>query len=588
MQRQFDVLNASLKTVTGSSAAAAQEMEWIKAFAKETPFGLAQATQGFVKMKALGLDPSKAALTSFGNTASAMGKDLNQMIEAVADASTGEFERLKEFGIKAKKEGDNVSVTFQGVTKTIGNNAAEITGYLEAIGNNQFAGAMADRANTLDGAIASLGDTWDELFRTVSSQGTGSLITDTVRMAEAAVGDLTTIIQALNSVTGDNAAQTGAMSTVQEGIALTFERVAIGANVVKTGLVQIGNSLGGLAAIAVNVAQGNMAGAKAIYAEMERGNKDAAAGLIDTTNRILNARNAAAAAASKAAEINGNATARLARQGAVTWASEQAKTAANAAKQDEAAKKAAAESAKDAKKAAEAELEWRRKTTLDMVKLWDDQAEAAQKAYDTARAGALKLADATEAAQAAATASLVDKLAAMHDEIDLIGLTTAQAAELNAVKAEQVIADKEIQLIMLQNADASAVQIQLLEQEINLRKQLVTAMRTKAGKEASVEAGKDAKKAADEAAKAWQKASDDIEKSLTDALMRGFESGKDFAQVFRDTVANMFSTLVLRPVVQATVQGGLSAIGLSAPGAGGASGAIGTCLLYTSPSPRDS
>ena len=36
-----------------------------------------------------------------------MGKDLSQMIEAVADATTGEFERLKEFGIKAGKEGDD-------------------------------------------------------------------------------------------------------------------------------------------------------------------------------------------------------------------------------------------------------------------------------------------------------------------------------------------------------------------------------------------------------------------------------------------------------------------------------------------------
>ena len=98
VQREFDVLNSSLITVTGSSQAAAREMEWIKKFAKETPFGLAQATQAFVKMKSLGLDPSREALTSYGNTASAMGKDLNQMIEAVADASTGQFERLREFG----------------------------------------------------------------------------------------------------------------------------------------------------------------------------------------------------------------------------------------------------------------------------------------------------------------------------------------------------------------------------------------------------------------------------------------------------------------------------------------------------------
>ncbi|MBV7459849.1 MULTISPECIES: hypothetical protein [unclassified Acidovorax] len=40
-----------------------------------------------------------------------------------------------------------------------------------------------------------------------------------------------------------------------------------------------------------------------------------------------------------------------------------------------------------------------------------------------------------------------------------------------------------------------------------------------------------------------------IQGSLTDALMRGFESGKDFAANFRDTLLNMFKTLVLRPVI---------------------------------------
>jgi len=168
VQREFDVLNSSLITVTGSSANAAREMEWIKEFAASTPFQLSQVTAAFVKMKALGLDASKASLESYGNTASAMGKSLSQMIEAVADASTGEFERLKEFGIKAKKSGDEVSLTFQGVTKTIGNNAQEITKYLNDIGENQFAGAMAGRAATLDGAISNLKDTWDDLFRTVS------------------------------------------------------------------------------------------------------------------------------------------------------------------------------------------------------------------------------------------------------------------------------------------------------------------------------------------------------------------------------------------------------------------------------------
>ena len=35
--------------------------------------------------------------------------------------------------------------------------------------------------------------------------------------------------------------------------------------------------------------------------------------------------------------------------------------------------------------------------------------------------------------------------------------------------------------------------------------------------------------------------------------MRGFEGGKGFAENLRDTVENMFKTLVLRPIVSAVV-----------------------------------
>lgn len=174
--RQFDVINASLKTMTGSQAAATEAFRGIQEFAKTTPYDLAQVATAFTKLKARGLDPSMQALESYGNTASAMGKSLDQMIEAVADATTGEFERLKEFGIKAKKNGDEVKLTFQGVTTTIGANAGEIEGYLRNLGETNFGGAMAERAATLDGAISNLGDTWDTLFLTISQSAVGDLM----------------------------------------------------------------------------------------------------------------------------------------------------------------------------------------------------------------------------------------------------------------------------------------------------------------------------------------------------------------------------------------------------------------------------
>jgi hypothetical protein len=190
VQRQFDVLNAGLITATGSADKAAGAFKALQSFAQKTPYDLNQAVKGFTQLVNLGLTPSEKALMSYGNTASAMGKDLNQMIEAVADAATGEFERLKEFGIKAKANGDSLSLTFQGMTKKIGNNAAEIEKYLTDLGENQFAGAMELRMKTLDGAVANLGDTWDTTFRLINEAGLGDAMQDAVREATDALSEL--------------------------------------------------------------------------------------------------------------------------------------------------------------------------------------------------------------------------------------------------------------------------------------------------------------------------------------------------------------------------------------------------------------
>lgn len=194
-QRQFDVLFASLKTMTGGADQASAAWERLVAFAAQTPYSLEQAVQGFTKLKALGLDPSERAMMSYGNTAAAMGKDLMQMIEAVADAATGEFERLKEFGIKAKVEGDKVALTFQGVTTKIKNNSDQITEYLTKIGEVQFGGAMSERMKTLDGDISNLEDSMQALYLSISQSGFGDAIALSVRKATEAVQEMTTSIK---------------------------------------------------------------------------------------------------------------------------------------------------------------------------------------------------------------------------------------------------------------------------------------------------------------------------------------------------------------------------------------------------------
>lgn len=187
---ESDRLRASLATVTGSTQAATTAFSELEKFATRTPFTLDQSVNAFIRMKSLGLAPTEAALESFGNTASAMGKDMMQMIEAVADASTGEFERLKEFGIRASQQGEQVTFTFQGVETTVAKTSQAITEYLQGIGEVQFAGAMSTKMESLVGLFSNLEDNVNGLFRAVGDAGASGALAEMLRSVNSALGGL--------------------------------------------------------------------------------------------------------------------------------------------------------------------------------------------------------------------------------------------------------------------------------------------------------------------------------------------------------------------------------------------------------------
>ena len=193
----FESMAISLEVVTGSAEKASMAMAGITEFAKNTPFQVSEITDAFIKLKALGIEPTEASLRSFGNTSSAMGKSLNQMIEAVADASTFEFERLKEFGIKARQQADSVTFTFQGITTKVGKNAKEITEFLESIGREKFGGAMIKQMDTINGKISNLGDSFDQLIVTFSQAGGGEGTKGALDLAIDGVNALTDGIKIL-------------------------------------------------------------------------------------------------------------------------------------------------------------------------------------------------------------------------------------------------------------------------------------------------------------------------------------------------------------------------------------------------------
>ncbi len=242
---QFEKLGASLKTVTGSADAATAAFDGLKQFAATTPFQLQEVVDSFIKLKALGLDPSMDSLRSYGNTAAAMGKDLNQFIEAVADAATGEFERLKEFGIKAKSQGDEVSFTFQGVTTTVRKNAAEIEEYLQQMGNTQFATGMSDQMDTLGGAFSNLQDSTAQLAAALGDAGLSDLLSGLAGVFR----DLATAMTATVDPSEQAARSASELSPAYKILAFTVFKL-------KQEFADLGDAIGATAAIAASIGPG--------------------------------------------------------------------------------------------------------------------------------------------------------------------------------------------------------------------------------------------------------------------------------------------------------------------------------------------
>lgn len=170
-RKEFATYEAVLKNATGSTKAAASAMKMIQTLAADTPASVAEWTQAYIKLINRGITPAKEELIQMGDIASSQGKDIDQFIEALLDAMTGENERLKEFGITAKKNGETTAFTFRGVTTEVQNTDQAIKNYILSLGNLQgIQGAMATQMQELAGLESNLGDQMDAIYNKIGKK----------------------------------------------------------------------------------------------------------------------------------------------------------------------------------------------------------------------------------------------------------------------------------------------------------------------------------------------------------------------------------------------------------------------------------
>ncbi len=176
--RTFEDLEATLRAVTGGAENAAVSMDLVRKFTSGTTFQLENVASAFTTLVNAGIAPTSKVLTDFGNLAAGAGKDITQLAQAVFNATTGEMEMLKQFGVIARVEGDQLAVTFRGNTKKIGRDADSIVNHLREISQEAFSTALEERLNTVSGVFSNFKDAVSEVFNAIGEGGLNDVLID--------------------------------------------------------------------------------------------------------------------------------------------------------------------------------------------------------------------------------------------------------------------------------------------------------------------------------------------------------------------------------------------------------------------------
>lgn len=529
------------------------------------------------------------------------GLSAGEFGDSMARMSRNMVDNAKAFEAMGVKTRD-ASGKLRSVREVLGDVADKFASYEDGAGKvalaNEIIGRGADRMIPLlnggsealaefDATAQRLGLTMDETAGKQAEKFNDTM--DLIGMgvqgtARKIAGELLPTMVGLASQFLENMNTGDGFRKVAEGLSVALR----GLYIVGIGVVQafsaVGKTLGAAAGVIASVLKGDFAAARAIMGELRA---DLTAGITTTLADMSKAWNAAsspavvsigkvAAAMGKAAPVVENGARKVAK------AAKEIKDAFS-----EAAAKAFTKAMEDFGRIssdASAKAEGLTKTQARLRDVMADPTWARfsrqQQEQVIVAAAAAEAADEWAQAQEAARKSMADA-AQEIEEYNNAQRSVVEDAIAEATAAEESLRNygllrsevERLKLAKLEEARESAAlageDVSNLERRIAAQRRLVDAVNGMELKEASTAA---AKHAADE----WQKATDQINQSLTDALMRGFESGKGFAQSLKDSVVAMFKTMVLRPIVQAIVQpiAGPIAQGLSSflPGMGGMGG----------------
>lgn len=153
------------ENITWSATEARDIIQQIQTLVNKTPFEfewLANSAKLLMSVAWIWKDELIPTLTALWDIASSQWKDIWQAVEAFNDAIVWEFERLKEFWVRASVEWDKVKFTFKWQTTEVAKTTTAIQDYILTLSEAEWvAGSMEKQSQTLTWKWSNLKDTFN-------------------------------------------------------------------------------------------------------------------------------------------------------------------------------------------------------------------------------------------------------------------------------------------------------------------------------------------------------------------------------------------------------------------------------------------
>ena len=564
-----------------------------------------------------------------GDEFRSMAEASPRFMRALADGIGVPIEKLKEMGSEGKltadvvgnalirsleelrSEAESIPITFGGAAQRFANDVIVAVGEL-----NDAAGATLGLADAVEQARGLIPIVQEELagafqavgeWITENKEEIGNVIS-TIGSLIAEVWDVVRAFVAVAAAVGQWALQSGAIKLILDGVRMTVALLKDGVELVAAVFLRAAGTLLGFAGIfsdsAKAAANAANEAASLLFNKFDTGKgsvQTLSAELINNSREAIASKTALTDSATAAGMVGsemGNAGAKSAAAAAEfirlkpatqELTAEQTKAAAAAKKHADDLDKAAEgirleqlglnsgllrdlgqlNTLRDTGRINTETYERAVNSLLAKQPLYQAQAKEQEQAEkDVAKAlkdreDQLKK---TYAEQERETQKMEDANAKLREQNSVIGLNKAELVAREAALLRQQAEELDLSTELYGTNNALTRQAELLNERADLLEDGVVLAEARAVKEE------------------WEKTTAEIDKSLTDALMRGFESGKGFLENFRDTAVNLFKTVILRPVISAIMspisQGISGMLGFagsaSAATAGGGGGAMGT------------